>query len=131
MKLLKLVITITLLMVINASSAQTVAEKWKQLGDFHDLLTKTFTLSEEGNFKPIKLFSQDLVSKSEALDPASMPQDLRSSRLEEVLIVLKSQTKAVNELVKSKAPNAEIMRAFQNVHDIYNRVVYVCDSPKK
>lgn len=131
MKLLKLLIAIVFFMAIHTISAQSVTEKWKQLGNFHELLSKTFKPSEDGDFTQIKLFSQDLVTKVVALDINSTPQDLKSTNLEDLLIKLKKQTNLVNELVKAKAPNVEIMRAFENVHDIYNRVVYLCEQPKK
>lgn len=131
MKLLKYLTAIALFMAINTISAQSVTEKWKQLGAFHELLSKTFKPSEDGDFAPIKLFSQDLVTKVVALDINTMPQDLKSARLEDLLVILKKQTNVLNELVKVKAPNAEIMRTFENVHDIYNRVVYVCEPQKK
>ena len=131
MKLLKSLMAIALFMTINTISAQSVTENWKQLGSFHELMSNSFKPSEEGDFKPIKLNSQELVIKVDALDVTTIPQELRSPRLESVLTVLKSHTKLLNELVKSKAPDAEIMREFENVHDIYNRVIYVCEQPKK
>ena len=131
MKLLKSLMAIALFMAFNTISAQVVTEKWKQLGNYQELLSNTFKPSEDGDFGPIKLSSQELVTKVEALDVTTIPQELRSPRLESVLTVLKSHTKLLNELVKSKAPDAEIMRQFENVHDIYNRVVYVCNNLKK
>jgi|Laugresp1bdmlbsn_1035097.scaffolds.fasta_scaffold01322_9 hypothetical protein len=131
MKLLKSLIAIALFMASNTISAQAVTEKWKQLGNYQEVLDTTFKPSEDGDFGPIKLSSQELVTKVEALDVTTMPQDLRTPRLEDVIVVLKRQTKVLNELIKAKAPNAEIMRTFENVHDIYNRVVYVCNNLKK
>lgn len=131
MKLLKSLMVIIFFMTFNTISAQAVTEKWIQLGNYHELLSNTFKPSENGDFGPIKLSSQELVTKVEALDVTTMPQDLRTPRLEEVIVILKRQTKVLNELVKAKAPNAEIMRTFENVHDIFNRVVYVCNNLKK
>ena len=59
-----------------------------------------------------------------------MPQDIRSPQVEHAIILLKNQTKFVDDLVKNKAPNAEIMRAFQNLYDIYNRVALLSE-PKR
>ena len=105
MKLLKSLFAIALFMANNTISAQSVTDKWKQLGNFHELMSNSFKPSEEGDFKPIKLNSQELVTKVDALDITTIPQELRS--------------------------DAEIMREFENVHDIYNRLVYVCNNLKK
>ncbi len=131
MKLLKSIIAISIFMAISTSSAQSITDKWKQLSEFHELLNQTFKPCEDGDFKPLKLNSQELFTKVEALEVAKIPTELKSKGIEEVLTMLKNQTKNVNELVKSKAPNAEIMRAFENVHDIYNRLVYLCEPSKK
>ena len=59
-----------------------------------------------------------------------MPEDLKSAKVEETIAVLKKQTKVVNDLVQRKAPNAEIMRAFQNLHVVFHRIVEICQPTK-
>jgi hypothetical protein len=127
MKLIKSFLAIALLFSIHTVSAQSITEKWKQMHDYHELLSKTFHPAEEGNFEPIKKASEDLVLKAEALDFKTMPEDLRTNKVEETIALLKKQTKTVNDLVQRKAPNAEIMRAFENLHDIFHRIVEICE----
>lgn len=130
MKYIKSLLAIVAFFTISSVSAQSITEKWKQLNDYHELLSKTFHPAEDGNFDPIKNSSEDLVVKAEALDLKTMPQELRTSQLDETIAVLKKQTKMVNDLVQKKAPNAEIMRAFQNLHDVFHRIVEICQ-PRK
>jgi hypothetical protein len=130
MKYIKSLLAIVAFFTISSVSAQSITEKWKQLNDYHELLSKTFHPAEDGNFDPIKNSSEDLVVKAEALDLKTMPQELRTSQLDETIAVLKKQTKTVNDLVQKKAPNAEIMRAFQNLHDVFHRIVEICQ-PRK
>lgn len=130
MKYIKSLLAIVAFFTISSVSAQSITEKWKQLNDYHELLSKTFHPAEDGNFDPIKNSSEDLVVKAEALDLKTMPQELRTSQLDETITVLKKQTKTVNDLVQKKAPNAEIMRAFQNLHDVFHRIVEICQ-PRK
>jgi hypothetical protein len=91
------------------------------------LLSKTFHPAEEGNLNPIKVSSEDLVARAELLDIATMPQDLRAPKLDENIALLKKQTKKVSELITNKAPNAEIMRAFENLHDIFHRIIQMSE----
>lgn len=130
MKYIKSLLAIVAFFTISSVSAQSITEKWKQLNDYHELLSKTFHPAEDGNFDPIKNSSEDLVVKAEALDLKTMPQELRTSQLDETIAVLKKQTKTVNDLVQKKAPNAEILRAFQNLHDVFHRIVEICQ-PRK
>ncbi len=111
-------------------SAQSLVEKWKPFSEYHELLSKTFHPSEDGNFGPIKEFSQELNSKAEALNVATLPQEFRNPKVESNLVILKKQTKLVNDLVKNKAPNVEIMRAFEDLHDIFHRIVLLCNDLK-
>lgn len=130
MKYIKSLLAIVAFFAISSVSAQSITEKWKQLNDYHELLSKTFHPAEEGNFDAIKNSSEDLVAKAEALDIKTMPQELRTGKLDETILLLKKQTKTVNDLVQKKAPNVEIMRAFQNLHDVFHRIVEICQ-PKK
>jgi predicted S18 family serine protease len=130
MKYIKSLLAIIAFFTISSVSAQSITEKWKQLNDYHELLSKTFHPAEEGNFDAIKNSSEELVVKAEALDLKTMPQELRTSQLDETIAVLKKQTKTVNDLVQKKAPNAEILRAFQNLHDVFHRIVEICQ-PRK
>jgi len=127
MKYIKALLVIVTFFAFNCVSAQSITEKWKQMHDYHELLSKTFHPAEEGNFEPIKKASEDLVLKAEALDFKTMPEDLRTNKVEETIALLKKQTKTVNDLVQRKAPNAEIMRAFENLHDIFHRIVEICE----
>lgn len=127
MKLIKSLFAIAVFFAMNTVSAQTLTNKWKQMHDYHELLSKTFHPAEEGNLNPIKVSSEDLVAKAELLDVETMPQDLRTAKLDENINLLKKQTKVVSELITRKAPNAEIMRAFQNLHDIFHKIVQMCE----
>jgi hypothetical protein len=111
-------------------SSQSLVEKWKPFSEYHELLSNTFHPSEEGDFGPIKQFSQELNSKAEALNISTLPQEFKNPKVESNLVILKKQTKFVNDLVKNKAPNAEIMRAFEDLHDIFHRIVLLCNDLK-
>lgn len=131
MKLIKSFLALAILFAINTVSAQSITDKWKQMHDYHELLSKTFHPAEEGNFNAIKNSSEDLVVLAEALDVKTMPQDLRNPKIDETIAVLKKQTKVVNDLVQRKAPDAEIMRAFENLHDVFHRIVEICQGKKE
>ncbi len=130
MKLVKSLFAIAFFFAVNTISAQSVTEKWPQLNDFQELLVKTFEPAGEGNFGPIKNSCEQLVEKAQALDVATMPQELKNAKADETVFVLKRQTKLVAELVRTKASDVEIMRAFQKVNEVYDRLVSLYE-PKK
>lgn len=130
MKVLKSIIVLILLLSMTTISAQPNSKKWKQLVEFNDLLKKTFAPCEEGDFSQIKIYSQDLVAKSEALDISTMPKEINAVYIQETLKRLIKQTKIVNELVNCNAPKAEILMPFQDLYDLYNRLVLLCNRRK-
>lgn len=130
MKLIKSLFAIAFFFAINSVSAQSIASKWTQLNDFQELLVKTFEPAGEGNFGPIKNSSEYLVEKAQALDVTTMPQDLRNPKADEIIAVLKRDTKLVAELVRTNSSNVEIMKAFQKLNETYDRLLRIYE-PKK
>jgi len=130
MKLIKSLFAIAFFFAINTVSAQSIASKWPQLNDFQELLVKTFEPAGEGNFGPIKNSSEYLVEKAQALEVATMPQDLRNAKADEAVVVLKRQTKLVAELVRTNASDVEIMKAFQKLNETYDRLLGLYQTKK-
>lgn len=130
MKPLKFLVAITLLFAIQTLSAQAITDKWKAMHDFHLLLFTSLKSGEEGNLKDIKGNSDELLKRADLIEITNIPQEFKTPQVEHALVLLKKQTKLVDDLVKNKAPNAEIMRAFQNLYDIYNRVALLSETKK-
>lgn len=130
MKLIKSLFAIAFFFAVNTISAQSVTEKWPQLNDFQELLVKTFEPAGEGNFNPIKNSCEYLVEKAQALDVTTMPQDLRNVKADEIVAVLKRDTKLVAELIRTKASDVEIMKSFQKLNETYDRLLRIYE-PKK
>lgn len=130
MKIVKYLGIVMLLSSMQSLSAQVITDKWKAMHDYHVLLFTFLKSAEDGNFNVIKGNSDELLKRASVLDTTMMPQELRSSQVEHAVELLKKQTKLLDDLVKNKAPNAEIMRAFQNLYDIYNRLAQISE-PRK
>ncbi len=131
MKFVKFIIAAVAFLAVQTISAQSVTSKWTQLHEYHELLSKTFHPAENGNFTAIKNSHDYLVQKAEALDIATMPADLKTPTLVENVAVLKKLTKKLSELITNKAPDVEIMRMFQNVHDVFHKIEKECEHPTK
>ncbi|MFY7758375.1 MULTISPECIES: hypothetical protein [Flavobacterium] len=131
MKFVKFIIAAVAFLAVQTISAQSVTSKWTQLHEYHELLSKTFHPAENGNFTAIKNSHDYLVQKAEALDVATMPADLKTPVVVENVAVLKKLTKKLSELITNKAPDVEILRTFQNVHDVFHKIEKECEHPTK
>jgi hypothetical protein len=126
MKLHKLFTTLMLVLVLNAVSAQAKKEKWAQMDAYHQMMSKTFHTGDEGNLEAIKKTSQLLLERADAITEESIPANLRSAKLSEALVVLKRETKKVDDLVQAKAPDATIVKVLTNLHDVFHQIVGMC-----
>ena len=129
MKFNKSILAVIAFFAFSSIFAQSATDKWTQLNNFKELLTKTFQPAEQGNFKPIKTSSEQLVIAIDALSQ-NTPEEFKSPKINEASIVLKRKAKALHELVIKNAPDAEIMRAFQDVHDVAQKLVSLCQPTK-
>ena len=57
--------------------AQNKAE-WKELKDFHTVMSQTFHPAEEGNLKPIRERSAEMVKAAEAWKKSAIPADYKN-----------------------------------------------------
>lgn len=131
MKFLKFMLVTVAFIAVQNLSAQSATSKWAPLHEYHELLSKTFHPAENGNFTAIKNSHFTLVEKAEALDAATIPADLKTAVVVEQVTVLKKLTKKLSELISQKAPDVEIMRMFQNVHDVFHKIERECEHPTK
>jgi len=63
------------LMVAQVTNAQSKLGTWKELKDFHQVMSQTFHPSEEGNLQPIKERSGEMVEKADLLAKSTIPAD--------------------------------------------------------
>ncbi|MFN3968534.1 hypothetical protein [Flavobacterium sp.] len=131
MKIIKSLLAIAAFFALNSASAQTITERWPEIKAYHEVISKSFHSSEEGNLNPIKLNSELLVERAEALAVENMPEEYRTPKLIESIVVLKKDTKKVNDLVQRKAGDDEIKKALAALHDTFHKIVGLCQTENK
>lgn len=131
MKIIKSLFAFATFFAFNTASGLSITERWPQIKAYHEVMSKTFHSSEEGNLNPIKTHSELLVEKAEAISVENMPEEFRSPKVIESLVVLKKETLFVNELVQKKAGDEEITKALGKLHDTFHKIVGMCQPGKK
>lgn len=89
-------------------------------------MVKSFHSSEEGNLEPIRMNAALLLEKAEALSVENMPEEFRSPKLIESLVLLKKETKTVHELVQQKATDSQIIEALSKLHETFHKIAGMC-----
>lgn len=102
-------------------------EKWKELDDFHDVMSKTFHPSEEGKLDPIRARSQEMYDKAVAWKKSTAPAGFDQKAIKPNLKELVKGTKEINEMVKNKATDAELKDKLAKLHDVFHGIVEKCE----
>ncbi|MBL7738306.1 MAG: hypothetical protein JNK14_03750 [Chitinophagaceae bacterium] len=116
---------ITALLLITTINAQT--KKWKELDEFHTVMSETFHPAEEGKLGPIKSRSQEMVDKATAWVRSDAPEGFDKKAVNPLLKKLLKGTKKLNGLVKNNASDKEITDQLTIVHDVFHQVEEKCE----
>jgi len=131
MKIIKSLFAFATFFVLNTVSAQAISERWPQMGTYQEIISKSFHAAKDGNLSVIKTNSENLVTVAESLSVENMPEEFRNPKTIESLVVLKKKTKAVNDLVQRQAGDAEIKEALSKLHDVFHKIVGMCQPETK
>jgi Skp family chaperone for outer membrane proteins len=119
-----------LFLVVNSISAQSTFEKWPAIKNFHEVISQTFHPSEEGNLKPIKERSGEMVAKANALSSETIPGEFKNEKILASIEKLKEKSTSVDKLVKEKGSDADITKSLVEVHDEFHNIVGLCSETK-
>lgn len=123
---MKQVIFIAFLMLagLNAKAQQPA---WKELEEFHTVMSQTFHPSENGDLQPIKTRSGELAAKAKALQKSAIPTAYQKPGVKESLKLLAKESKAFDKAVHKKMADAEITRTMSALHDRFHEVMEKCN----
>ena len=105
---------------------KSIWEQWPALNSFHGVMAGTFHPSEEGNLKPIKTRSAEMVSKAQTLTTEMIPEDFATPAIKDALTRLVAGSKELDTLVKKKAKDAVITQKLASLHDVFHEIVGLC-----
>lgn len=109
-----------------AKSQHKEFEQWKELKDFHAVISKTFHPAEEGNFKPIRERSTELNAVAEKLAASKIPSDLNRREVIAAVKELNTKTKELDVLIKAKGSDEKVNTLLTSVHDSFHKIVGLC-----
>jgi hypothetical protein len=100
---------------------------WKQMNEFHTVMSETFHPAEEGHLDPIKKRSQEMVDKAVAWQQSTAPEGYDKKKVDASLKKLVQGTKELNSLVKAKSPDKIITAKLSSLHDIFHEIMEKCE----
>jgi hypothetical protein len=109
--------------VLNASLKAQEKMSWKEMGDFHTVMSETFHPSEEGKLGPIKSRSQEMVDKAVAWQKSSVPAGYDKIAVKKSLKKLVDGAKELHTLITGKAADDIITKKLSELHDLFHQVM--------
>lgn len=129
MKKLKRVLLLLATFILTFNSFAQKQPDWKEMSDFHAVMSKTFHPTEDGNFQPVKENAASLVAKAIAWQKATVPQGYNKDITAPVLANLVEACKTLEKAVKDKQPNDVLRRYINNAHDVFHEIKEKCSKP--
>ncbi len=103
---------------------------WKEMEDFHTVMSTTFHPADEGNFKPLKERAGELVIKATAWQNSVVPEGYISSLTKSILKRLVQQCRVVKDAVAKKRPDADLKIKITKAHEIFHEIKEKCLKPE-
>ncbi|MCB9182971.1 MAG: hypothetical protein H6591_03560 [Flavobacteriales bacterium] len=114
------------LLAFNRVCAQE-KKAWSELSAFHTVMSQTFHPAEEGDLKPIRERSGELVEKAVAWQNSPIPTEYADVKgIEKSLAALVEGSKALDEAIKAGAKDEAIIRDLSALHDVFHTIVGLC-----
>jgi hypothetical protein len=98
-------------------------EPWKEMKEFHTVMSETFHPAEEGKLAPIKSRSQEMVDKAIAWKKSKAPEGYDKNAVKELLKKLVEGTKELNKLVKENASDNVLTEKLSGLHDVFHEIM--------
>lgn len=99
---------------------------WQELKDFHMVMAQTFHPMEEGNLKPIRERSGEMLSKAQLLASSTPPMSFRSEAIKKAIADLVTGASALDKQIKKKAKDDKIKADLSKLHDTFHVIQGLC-----
>lgn len=108
------------------ATAYSQKNKWKEMEDFHTVMSVTFHPSEEDNLKPLKDSAAVLHHKAKQWKKSDVPNGYDAELTKPVLKRLVAECAAIETAVKIKKPDSELKEMIAKAHDTFHEIMEKC-----
>lgn len=108
------------------STATTTAEsdEWKEMDSFHMIMAEAFhPFKDSSNLAPVKKLAEEMATEADKWASAELPAKVNKEEVKEELQKLKTDTRALADLIKSGADDAAIGSSLNSLHDSFHEIM--------
>lgn len=116
-------------LILLTSSLMVAAQKtaWKQMEDFHGVMSKSFHPAETGNLQPLKENVDSLVLRAKAWQSSPIPAGYETKPLKPVLVKLVAECNAVKTAIMQKKNDVALKELITTAHETFHQVMEICN----
>lgn len=111
------------------SIAQTA--EWKEMKDFHSVMSKTFHPAEENNLQPVKDNAGLLLEKAIAWQKSNAPKGFNGVIAKPILETLVKECKDIQKAVADKTDDAGLKKLITKAHETFHELTEKCQPGKE
>lgn len=126
-----LFILLTFIFTTSLFAQKEEAISWKELKDFHDMVSPIYHNAEKGKFSTVRDSSNLLLKRAQTLNKANLPEGLNKETFKPLTKKLVAETKEVNAAVKANKTEAELKPLLHNVHEAFHEILEKFEAGKK
>lgn len=119
-----------LLMIIFSSAAfPSFAQekaKWKEMEDFHTVMSTTFHPAEEDNLQPLKEKAGDLLAGAQNWQKSVVPVGFKADVTKPILKRLVKECHVIKNAVGKKQTDTELKAMITKAHGIFHEIMEKC-----
>ncbi|MFM9838757.1 MAG: hypothetical protein ACKVOQ_10870 [Cyclobacteriaceae bacterium] len=108
------------------STATTTEEsdEWKEMDSFHMIMAEAFhPFKDSSNLAPVKKLAEEMATEADKWASAELPAKVNKDEVKEELQKLKTDTRALADLIKSGADDAAIGSSLNSLHDSFHEIM--------
>ncbi len=108
----------------NKTDNVSTMDEWKEMDDFHLIMAEAFhPYKDSSNLIPVKNLAEEMSTLAEKWANATLPKKVDNEEVKLELQKLKVDTRALADLIKSKADNETIGSSLNALHDSFHEIM--------
>ncbi len=119
---------IALLLICLAASFASYSQQksWKEMDEFHTIMSKTFHPAENGDLKPTRENVDELIKRAKTWQSSTVPAGYNKKLIKPILDRLVTQTETIKTAVSQKKSDEELKAMISKAHDIFHEIMQKC-----
>jgi hypothetical protein len=104
--------------------ANTESADWKEMDSFHMIMAEAFhPYKDSSNLEPAKKLAEEMALEAEKWSTATLPSKVDTDEVKASLGKLKTDTRALADLIKNGADDQTVGTALNALHDSFHGIM--------